>query len=71
MVKNNQLDFLFLFTEKYQELIDNDNMGKVIDSLNDSQKTLLSFIHFNAQVANGGFIQLIKNGFGETIFNNK
>ena len=70
-VKNNQLDFLFLFVEKYQELIDNDNTGKIINYLNDSQKTLLSFIHLNAQVAGGGFIQLIKNGFGEIIFNNK
>jgi hypothetical protein len=68
--KNNQLDFLFLFAEKYQELIDNDSTGKIITYLNNSQKTLLSFIHLNAQVAEGGFIQLIKNGFGEMIFNN-
>jgi hypothetical protein len=66
-VDNNQLDFLFLFVEKYQEIIDKDNSG--INYLNNSQKTLLNFIHLNAQIASGGFIQLIKNGFGEIIFN--
>ena len=70
-VKNNQLDFLFLFVEKYQEIIDNDSSGTIADCLNDSQKTLFSFIHLNAQIADGGFIQLIKNGFGEMIFDNK
>ncbi|QQO11388.1 DMP19 family protein [Breznakiella homolactica] len=36
----------------------------------DSQHTLLAYNYLYGQVCNGGFIQLIQNGYGGYIFNN-
>jgi hypothetical protein len=66
--RKEQLGFLLLFFEKYLELINDDESDEVMNSLNSSQKTLMAFICLNAQAAGGGFMQLIKNGFGKIIF---
>jgi uncharacterized protein with ATP-grasp and redox domains len=41
---------------------------KIMESFNDSQIALVAYRHFDAQVCNGGFIQLIQNGYGDIIF---
>jgi hypothetical protein len=41
-----------------------------MNSLNVSQKALMAFIGLNAQVVDGGFMQLVKSGFGKIIFEN-
>jgi hypothetical protein len=42
--------------------------GERAEDLNDSQHTLLAHNFLYGQVSNGGFIQLIQNGYGGYIF---
>jgi hypothetical protein len=39
------------------------------DNFNDSQITLLVYNFLYGQVSNGGFIQLVQNGYGGLVFN--
>jgi hypothetical protein len=61
-------DYLFEYIDKYEEIIQKYPDGKVTDHLNDSQITLLAYNFLYGQVSNGGFIQLIQNGYGGFIF---
>lgn len=58
--------YLSLFALKYFEMINNDS--KIIKKLNISQQSLLAFTYLDSEVSNGGFIQLIQNGYGGYIF---
>ena len=62
-------DFLFLFTDKYLEMVVKNN--EIIQEFNKSQLTLLGYNYLYGEVNNGGFIQLIENGYGGLIFNNQ
>jgi tetratricopeptide (TPR) repeat protein len=62
-------DYLFEYIDKYEEIVNKYPEGKVTDYLNDSQITLLAYNFLYGQVSNGGFIQLIQNGYGGFIFN--
>ena len=61
-------DFLSLFTGEYIEMADKNH--KIMEEFNASQHTLLAYNYFEGQVCNGGFIQLIHNGYGGYIFDN-
>lgn len=63
-------EFLKVFTDKYLEIT-----GGVIDAetmplLNGYQHSLLGYHFFREEVLEGGFIQLIQNGYGPYIFDN-
>jgi hypothetical protein len=62
-------DYLFEYIDKYEEIIHKYPDGKITDYLNDSQITLLAYNFLYGQVSNGGFIQLIQNGYGGLVFN--
>ena len=61
-------DFLFLFTDKYFEMIN--EKPEIVQEFNDSQNVLLGFNYLYDEINNYGFIQLIANGKGQYIFNN-
>ncbi|GMO49751.1 MAG: hypothetical protein Pg6C_12700 [Treponemataceae bacterium] len=62
-------DYLFDYIGKYEEILNKYPNGKVTDYLNDSQIALLAYNFLYGQVSNGGFIQLIQNGYSGFIFN--
>ena len=64
------LSFIFLFAEKYLALISADSTGRIQQRLSPEQTVLLAFVTMDNEVSNGGFIQLIENGYGSYIFNN-
>ena len=63
-------EFLQVFTDAYLKAIDGkltaDNMSK----LNGMQHTLLAFRFFQDEMRDGGFVQLIQNGYGGYVFAN-
>jgi hypothetical protein len=63
-------EFLQVFIDAYMEAIDGaltaDNMSK----LNGNQHTLLAWHFFSSEMRDGGFVQLIQNGYGAYIFGN-
>lgn len=63
-------EFLQVFTDAILSEIDGaltaDNMSK----LNGSQHTLLAWYYFSTEMREGGFVQLIQNGYGGYIFGN-
>lgn len=63
-------EFLQVFTDAILAEIDGaltpENMGK----LNGSQHTLLAWYFFTSEMREGGFVQLIQNGYGGYIFGN-
>ncbi len=62
------LEFIFLFVEKYYHLISSDPSGQIQQQFTLDQNILMAFSAFDDQVSNGGFIQLIENGYGTYIF---
>lgn len=60
-------DFLFLFIDKYGEIIASDTQ-ETEEPFNGSQHTLMAFNFLYGEVANGGFLQLIQNGYGRYVF---
>ena len=63
-------EFLKVFTDSYLEALGGDITAENIDRLNGYQHTLLAFRFFKQEVNQGGFVQLIQNGYGGYIFNN-
>ena len=63
-------EFLKVFTDAYLEAVGGDicadNMGK----LNGYQHTMLALRFFTEEINEGGFVQLIQNGYGGYIFDN-
>ena len=62
-------NFLFVFTDKYLEIAVGENQ-EIMRDFTSSQHTLLAYNYLYAEVCNGGFIQLIQNGYGGYIFDN-
>ncbi len=63
-------EFLKLFTDAYLEILDGDITAENMDRLNGYQHTLLALRFFTEEVNQGGFVQLIQNGYGGYLFNN-
>jgi tetratricopeptide (TPR) repeat protein len=68
-LRNDLWDYLFEYIDKYEDLVDKNPDGKMTDYLNDSQISLLTYSFLYGQVTNGGFIQLVQNGYGGFVFN--
>lgn len=62
--------FLKVFTDAYLEAIDGTVTAENIELLNGYQHTLLALRFFSDEVNEGGFVQLIQNGYGGYIFDN-
>ncbi len=62
-------DFLFLIVNQYlNHLATSKNPEFAINDFSDDQHTLLAYNYLYIQVGNGGFLQLIQNGYGLYIF---
>lgn len=62
--------FLSVFIEAYLNLTGNELNATTMPLLNGWQHALLSYHYFREEVLQGGFIQLIQNGYGGYIFKN-
>ncbi len=63
-------EFLKLFTDAYISVLEDGMTFNNMDKLNGYQHTLLAFRYFTDEIREGGFIQLIQNGYGGYIFDN-
>lgn len=63
-------EFLKVFTDAYLAELGDDVTAENMDKLNGYQHTLLAFRFFTDEVREGGFVQLIQNGYGGYIFDN-
>jgi hypothetical protein len=59
-----------VFTSKYKEVIGETLTVDNMSMLNGSQHTLLAYETFRDEMLDGGFCQLIQNGYGNYIFGN-
>lgn len=63
-------EFLQVFIDAYLEAIDGELTFENMQKLNGHQHTLLAYHFFREEVNQGGFVQLIQNGYGGYIFDN-
>ena len=63
-------EFLQVFIDAYLIEIDGELNSKTMPLLNGNQHTLLAWHYFTTEMRDGGFIQLIQNGYGGYIFGN-
>ena len=63
-------NFLKVFTDAYLNELGGDITAENMQKLNGYQHTLLAFRFFSDEVNEGGFVQLIQNGYGGYIFDN-
>lgn len=63
-------EFLQVFTDVYLEAIGGNLTAENMSLLNGSQHTLLAHRFFQDEMRDGGFVQLIQNGYGGYIFSN-
>ncbi len=63
-------EFLKVFTDKYLEITGGVINVETMPLLNGYQHSLLGYHFFREEVLEGGFIQLIQNGYGPYIFDN-
>ena len=62
--------FLKVFIDKYLEVTGGKINADTMLLLNGYQHTLLGYHFFREEVMEGGFVQLIQNGYGPYIFDN-
>lgn len=62
--------FLKVFTDKYLEVTGGVINAETMPMLNGYQHSLLGYHFFREEVNEGGFVQLIQNGYGPYIFEN-
>lgn len=62
--------FLSVFIDAYSQTIGNKLDSSTMPLLNGWQHSLLAYHYFREEVMQGGFIQLIQNGYGSYIFKN-
>lgn len=62
--------FIQVFTDKYREVIGGELAAETMSLLTGEQHTLLAYQLFRKEVMDGGFCQLIQNGYGGYIFGN-
>ena len=63
-------EFLQVFIDRYREVIGGELNAGNMGMLNGEQISLLAYDIFREEVMDGGFIQLIHNGYGPFIFDN-
>ena len=63
-------EFLKVFTDKYLEVTGGHINAETMPLLNGHQHSLLGYHIFREEVNEGGFVQLIQNGYGPYIFDN-
>ena len=63
-------EFLQVFTDAYLVEIGGELTAEKMHLLNSNQHTLLAFHFFTKEMREGGFVQLIQNGYGGYIFSN-
>lgn len=63
-------EFLQVFIDAYLKEIDGSLTADNMSKLNGSQHTLLAWHFFSTEMRDGGFVQLIQNGYGSYIFQN-
>jgi hypothetical protein len=63
-------EFLQVFTDAYLKVIGGKLTAENMSLLNGSQHTLLAHRFFQDEMRDGGFVQLIQNGYGGYIFAN-
>ena len=63
-------EFLQVFIDKYLELAGEELSAEMMSLFNGYQHTLLGYYYFRREVLEGGFVQLIQNGYGPYIFDN-
>lgn len=62
--------FVQLFIDRISKAVDNNLTAETMNELNADQITLLAYAYMRKEVMDGGFIQLIHNGYGPFIFKN-
>jgi len=63
-------EFLQIFTNAYLDELGGELTAENMPLLNGNQHTLLAFHFFTREMSEGGFVQLIQNGYGGYIFSN-
>ena len=63
-------EFLQVFIDAYLEAIEGKLSAENMSKLNGSQHSLLAWHFFSTEMREGGFVQLIQNGYGAYIFDN-
>jgi hypothetical protein len=63
-------EFLQVFIDAYLKEIGGELNAKTMSLLNGNQHTLLAWHFFTTEMRDGGFVQLIQNGYGGYIFAN-
>lgn len=63
-------EFIKVFTDKYLEVIGGELKAETMGLLNGVQHSLLAYHFFRQEIMEGGFVQLIQNGYGAYIFDN-
>lgn len=62
-------DFIYAVLEPYQDAIEEaEDEEAILDQLSDDQHVMLVYDALYGQVTNGGFLQLIHNGYGQFVF---
>lgn len=62
--------FIQVFTDAYKELTGGKLTAETMPLLTGEQHSLLAYVLFRDEVMEGGFCQLIQNGYGGYIFDN-
>lgn len=62
--------FLDVFVQAYLKVTDGEITQKTLQLLNGEQITLLAYHVLHEELLDGGFVQLIQNGYGPFIFDN-
>lgn len=62
--------FIKVFIDKYIEVTGGEINAETMPMLNGYQHSLLGYHFFREEVLEGGFVQLIQNGYGPYIFEN-
>ena len=63
-------EFIKVFTDAILEAIGGELNAETMPMLNADQITLLAYVTLRDEVMNGGFVQLIHNGWGAFVFRN-
>ncbi len=63
-------EFINVFTDAYLEALGGNLTAENMHLLNGNQHTLLAYHFLREEITQGGFVQLIQNGYGGYIFDN-
>jgi hypothetical protein len=69
-IKNSSEEFIQIITDKYLEILGGELKVETMPLLTGEQHSLLAYRIFRDEMTEGGFCQLIQNGYGGYIFEN-